>query len=119
MHFRILFSVSFHIWSINCKCIRLLIVFIEKAASFRAGIPGDGRCLFRSVAHGACVKSGKPPPDENLQRQLADELRTRVCLPCFFNHGFSINLQPPSSLAGSLKVFKSLQCVASFQINKD
>ncbi|XP_055802247.1 OVARIAN TUMOR DOMAIN-containing deubiquitinating enzyme 4-like [Solanum dulcamara] len=42
------------------------------------GIPGDGRCLFRSVAHGACLRSGKPPPDENLQRQLADELRTRV-----------------------------------------
>lgn len=42
------------------------------------GIPGDGRCLFRSVAHGACVRSGKPPPDENLQRQLADELRARV-----------------------------------------
>ncbi|CAN4123154.1 unnamed protein product [Withania somnifera] len=39
------------------------------------GIPGDGRCLFRSVAHGACVRSGKPSPDENLQRQLADELR--------------------------------------------
>ncbi|KAJ8527528.1 hypothetical protein K7X08_014979 [Anisodus acutangulus] len=42
------------------------------------GIPGDGRCLFRSVAHGACLRSGKPPPDENLQRQLADELRARV-----------------------------------------
>lgn len=42
------------------------------------GIPGDGRCLFRSVAHGACVRSGKPPPDESLQRQLADELRARV-----------------------------------------
>ncbi|KAH0726397.1 hypothetical protein KY284_002262 [Solanum tuberosum] len=42
------------------------------------GIPGDGRCLFRSVAHGACVRSGKPPPNENLQRQLADELRARV-----------------------------------------
>ncbi|XP_060206448.1 OVARIAN TUMOR DOMAIN-containing deubiquitinating enzyme 4-like isoform X2 [Lycium barbarum] len=42
------------------------------------GIPGDGRCLFRSVAHGACLWSGKPPTDENLQRQLADELRARV-----------------------------------------
>ncbi|XP_009627223.1 OVARIAN TUMOR DOMAIN-containing deubiquitinating enzyme 4 [Nicotiana tabacum] len=42
------------------------------------GIPGDGRCLFRSVAHGACLRSGKPPPDENLQRQLADELRASV-----------------------------------------
>ncbi|KAL2228256.1 UNVERIFIED_CONTAM: OVARIAN TUMOR DOMAIN-containing deubiquitinating enzyme 4 [Sesamum indicum] len=42
------------------------------------GIPGDGRCLFRSVAHGACIRSGKPVPNENLQRELADELRARV-----------------------------------------
>ncbi|KAI3446445.1 hypothetical protein Pfo_003110 [Paulownia fortunei] len=42
------------------------------------GIPGDGRCLFRSVAHGACIRSGKPAPNENLQRELADELRARV-----------------------------------------
>ncbi|KAJ0847861.1 putative OTU domain, papain-like cysteine peptidase superfamily [Helianthus annuus] len=43
-----------------------------------AGIPGDGRCLFRAVAHGACVRSGKPAPNESLQRELADELRARV-----------------------------------------
>lgn len=42
------------------------------------GIPGDGRCLFRSVAHGACLRSGKPAPNESLQRELADELRARV-----------------------------------------
>ncbi|XP_031489042.1 OVARIAN TUMOR DOMAIN-containing deubiquitinating enzyme 4-like isoform X2 [Nymphaea colorata] len=42
------------------------------------GIPGDGRCLFRSVAHGACLVSGKLPPNENLQQELADELRARV-----------------------------------------
>ncbi|XP_073052209.1 OVARIAN TUMOR DOMAIN-containing deubiquitinating enzyme 4-like [Primulina eburnea] len=42
------------------------------------GIPGDGRCLFRSVAHGACVRSGKNPPNEILQKELADELRARV-----------------------------------------
>ncbi|XP_057982465.1 OVARIAN TUMOR DOMAIN-containing deubiquitinating enzyme 4 isoform X5 [Malania oleifera] len=42
------------------------------------GIPGDGRCLFRSVAHGACLRSGKPAPSESLQRELADELRARV-----------------------------------------
>ncbi|MFS8002175.1 putative OTU domain, papain-like cysteine peptidase superfamily [Helianthus anomalus] len=42
------------------------------------GIPGDGRCLFRAVAHGACVRSGKPAPNESLQRELADELRARV-----------------------------------------
>ncbi|KAJ0042593.1 hypothetical protein Pint_17992 [Pistacia integerrima] len=42
------------------------------------GIPGDGRCLFRSVAHGACLRDGKPAPTESLQRELADELRARV-----------------------------------------
>ncbi|KAJ6300503.1 hypothetical protein OIU76_021320 [Salix suchowensis] len=42
------------------------------------GIPGDGRCLFRSVAHGACIRSGKPAPSENLQRELADDLRSKV-----------------------------------------
>ncbi|XP_071720971.1 OVARIAN TUMOR DOMAIN-containing deubiquitinating enzyme 4-like [Rutidosis leptorrhynchoides] len=42
------------------------------------GIPGDGRCLFRAVAHGACLRSGKPAPNESLQRELADELRANV-----------------------------------------
>lgn len=42
------------------------------------GIPGDGRCLFRAVAHGACIRSGKPAPNESMQRELADELRARV-----------------------------------------
>lgn len=43
------------------------------------GIPGDGKCLFRSVAHGACLLSGKPAPNEHLQKELADDLRARVC----------------------------------------
>ncbi|KAL5719668.1 ubiquitinyl hydrolase 1 [Ranunculus cassubicifolius] len=42
------------------------------------GIPGDGRCLFRSVAHGACLRSGNPSPKESLQRELADDLRAKV-----------------------------------------
>ncbi|KAI6696716.1 hypothetical protein NL676_016835 [Syzygium grande] len=42
------------------------------------GIPGDGRCLFRSVAHAACLRSGRPAPSESLQRELADELRGLV-----------------------------------------
>lgn len=47
------------------------------------GITGDGRCLFRSVAHGAYLRSGKPSPSEHLQKQLADELRSKVnSLPC-------------------------------------
>ncbi|XP_078432976.1 cysteine proteinases superfamily protein [Wolffia australiana] len=42
------------------------------------GIAGDGRCLFRSVAHGACRRLGKQTPDETRQRDLADELRNKV-----------------------------------------
>ncbi|GJN03930.1 hypothetical protein PR202_ga21429 [Eleusine coracana subsp. coracana] len=51
----------------------LLLMYIVTA-----GIPGDGRCLFRSVVHGACIRSGKPIPTEDLQRKLADELRAMV-----------------------------------------
>ncbi|XP_054805255.1 OVARIAN TUMOR DOMAIN-containing deubiquitinating enzyme 4 isoform X2 [Prosopis cineraria] len=42
------------------------------------GIPGDGRCLFCSVAHGACLRSGKTSPSESHQRELADKLRNEV-----------------------------------------
>eukprot|EP00897_Mesotaenium_endlicherianum_P006768 jgi/Mesen1/6119/ME000311S05213 len=41
-------------------------------------MPGDGRCLFRAVAHGACVRSGMPAPSHTLQAQLADELRAKA-----------------------------------------
>ncbi|XP_054782584.1 uncharacterized protein LOC129289761 isoform X2 [Prosopis cineraria] len=42
------------------------------------GVPADGRCLFRSIAHGACLRNGEEAPDENRQRELADELRVQV-----------------------------------------
>ncbi|KAL4279480.1 hypothetical protein GQ457_03G009160 [Hibiscus cannabinus] len=42
------------------------------------GIPGDGRCLFRSVIHGAWLRSGKQSPSERSQKALADELRAKV-----------------------------------------
>ncbi|KAK6922385.1 OTU domain, partial [Dillenia turbinata] len=42
------------------------------------GIRGDGRCLFRSVAHGAYLRSGKPSPSKSLEKELADELRAKV-----------------------------------------
>lgn len=38
----------------------------------------DGRCLFRAIAHGACLRSGEEVPDEERQRELADELRAQV-----------------------------------------
>uniref|UniRef100_A0A6V7QVA2 Ubiquitin thioesterase OTU n=1 Tax=Ananas comosus var. bracteatus TaxID=296719 RepID=A0A6V7QVA2_ANACO len=41
-------------------------------------IRGDGRCLFRAVAYGACLRAGKPCPSESLQKELADELRSNV-----------------------------------------
>ncbi|XP_006659568.1 OVARIAN TUMOR DOMAIN-containing deubiquitinating enzyme 4-like [Oryza brachyantha] len=42
------------------------------------GIAGDGRCLFRSLIHGACFRAGRSIPNEDLQRKLADELRAMV-----------------------------------------
>nr|GEX85569.1 OTU domain-containing protein At3g57810-like [Tanacetum cinerariifolium] len=30
------------------------------------------------VAHGACIRSGKPAPSKSLQIELVDELRARV-----------------------------------------
>ncbi|KAL2943288.1 hypothetical protein RDABS01_031636 [Bienertia sinuspersici] len=42
------------------------------------GVLADGRCLFRAIAHGACLQTGEEVPDENRQRELADELRAQV-----------------------------------------
>ncbi|KAH1083433.1 hypothetical protein J1N35_023194 [Gossypium stocksii] len=42
------------------------------------GIPGDRRCMFRSVAHRACLRSGKSAPSEQAQRELADDLRAKM-----------------------------------------
>ncbi|OMO98833.1 Ovarian tumor, otubain [Corchorus capsularis] len=42
------------------------------------GVLADGRCLFRAIAHGACLRSGEEAPDETRQRELADELRAQV-----------------------------------------
>ncbi|XP_020539242.1 OVARIAN TUMOR DOMAIN-containing deubiquitinating enzyme 4 isoform X2 [Jatropha curcas] len=49
-----------------------------KSDSTALGIPGDGRCLFRSVVHGACLRAGKPSPSESLEKELADDLRAKV-----------------------------------------
>nr|GMD52738.1 otu domain-containing protein [Ipomoea batatas] len=42
------------------------------------GVPADGRCLFRAIAHVDCLRNGGEAPDENRQRELADELRAKV-----------------------------------------
>ncbi|EEE70118.1 hypothetical protein OsJ_30133 [Oryza sativa Japonica Group] len=43
------------------------------------GICGDGRCLFRSIVHGAYIKLMMIPPDDNLEKDMADDLRKKVC----------------------------------------
>lgn len=47
---------------------------------FIVGIPGDGRCLFRSVVYGACLRTGEPSPSLIRQKELADELRAKVTI---------------------------------------
>ncbi|KAK0574865.1 hypothetical protein LWI29_030257 [Acer saccharum] len=43
------------------------------------GVAGDGRCLFRSVVHGAWLRTGRQQsPSDSTQTQLADELRAKV-----------------------------------------
>lgn len=44
------------------------------------GVPADGRCLFRAIAHGACLKNGEEAPNENRQTELADKLRAQVTI---------------------------------------
>nr|XP_043612841.1 OVARIAN TUMOR DOMAIN-containing deubiquitinating enzyme 4-like isoform X2 [Erigeron canadensis] len=51
---------------------------MSKTRKLSLGIRGDGRCLFRSVVHGACLRSGRPVPKENVIQELADDLRTKV-----------------------------------------
>ncbi|KAL8159724.1 hypothetical protein V2J09_001261 [Rumex salicifolius] len=51
----------------------------ENSSDYRVtGVMADGRCLFRAIAHGACLQSGTEAPDENRQTELADELRAQV-----------------------------------------
>ncbi|KAL3520822.1 hypothetical protein ACH5RR_018971 [Cinchona calisaya] len=55
------------------------VVDNQNSANFRVtGVPADGRCLFRAIAHVACLRKGVDVPDENRQRELADELRALV-----------------------------------------
>ncbi|KAL5569544.1 hypothetical protein UlMin_026119 [Ulmus minor] len=52
---------------------------IETSADYRVtGVPADGRCLFRAIAHVSCLRNGEEAPDEDRQKELADELRTQV-----------------------------------------
>ncbi|XP_065871017.1 uncharacterized protein [Euphorbia lathyris] len=51
----------------------------EDRSDFKVtGVLADGRCLFRAIAHVACLRSGEEAPDEMRQRELADELRAQV-----------------------------------------
>ncbi|XP_076940100.1 uncharacterized protein LOC143609144 [Bidens hawaiensis] len=63
---------------INSNCITNNNVS-ESSISYRiTGVPSDGRCLFRAIAHLVCLRNGEEAPDENKQRELADELRAQV-----------------------------------------
>ncbi|XP_068659822.1 uncharacterized protein [Aristolochia californica] len=49
------------------------------ASSYRiTGMTADGRCLFRAIAHGSCLRNGKEAPDETQEQELADGLRVQV-----------------------------------------
>ncbi|KAK9078721.1 hypothetical protein SSX86_002778 [Deinandra increscens subsp. villosa] len=61
---------------VNANCIATIS---ENSTSYRiTGVPADGRCLFRAIAHMVCLRNGEEAPDENQQKQLADELRAQV-----------------------------------------
>lgn len=51
----------------------------QSRADYRVtGVLADGRCLFRAIAHSACLRNGEEAPDDNRERELADELRAKV-----------------------------------------
>ncbi|KAG5557110.1 hypothetical protein RHGRI_007394 [Rhododendron griersonianum] len=41
-------------------------------------VTADGRCLFRAIAHVACLRNGEEAPNEDRQKELADDLRAQV-----------------------------------------
>ncbi|KAH6769990.1 Cysteine proteinases superfamily protein [Perilla frutescens var. hirtella] len=51
----------------------------SKTNNYRVtGVTTDGRCLFRAIAHMACLRKGQKVPNEIQQKKLADELRAQV-----------------------------------------
>ncbi|KAI9077757.1 hypothetical protein K1719_040243 [Acacia pycnantha] len=80
----------------------------------------DGRCLFRAIAHGACLRNGEEAPDEkNRRRELADELRAQICDACLnlklFIVAFKVGVLPTmAELRGSASGVVS-QCCAEYR----
>lgn len=63
----------------SVECVKERDDEASAAADYRVtGVLADGRCLFRAIAHGACLINGEEAPDENRQMELADELRAKV-----------------------------------------
>ncbi|XWS56334.1 hypothetical protein CRYUN_Cryun09bG0077000 [Craigia yunnanensis] len=64
-----------------CACLSSLIEFVDVNPDdddkIEEGL-ADGRCLFRAIAHRACLRSEEEAPHENRQRELADDLRAQV-----------------------------------------
>ncbi|GJZ53063.1 putative OTU domain-containing protein [Tanacetum coccineum] len=56
------------------------VIFDEKKLGMgkKSQVNADGRCLFRAIAHMVCLRNGEKAPDENRQKELADELRVQV-----------------------------------------
>lgn len=62
-------------------CNECIFNFVYLNSLFNTGINGDGRCLFRSVVHGASLRTGKKSLSERNQKEFADELRDKVLDP--------------------------------------
>ncbi|KAK9108449.1 hypothetical protein Syun_024460 [Stephania yunnanensis] len=81
---------------------------MEKVKQEEGGIPGDGRCLFRSVAYGACMRVGHSSPSESRQKEQADELRERVRDAFLFfehqKHVMPITVYMRDNSSGNLKI---------------
>ena len=87
---KLLLGIDFRVISMCCSiqyvCVECVLVcsywsciYVNEWLLFmETGITGDGRCLFRSVVHGACLRSGQSIPSENVTKELADDLRTKV-----------------------------------------
>ncbi|KAF3779152.1 OTU domain-containing protein [Nymphaea thermarum] len=93
------------------------------------GIPGDGRCLFRSVVHGACLRLGKPSPSESHEKALADELRAKVAdefvkrradtewfLECDFD-SYIKHIRKPHTWGGEPELLMATHVLNSFYAN--
>lgn len=77
------YSTYFHYTHIFKQLLKHEFIFWSLISEINTGVPADGRCLFRAIAHVACLRNGEDAPDENRQRELADDLRAQVIFCSF------------------------------------